>query len=200
MSKLSIYFEEIVCLTCQTIFVARCVEKRKYCRRICAYRSPLRSAAISKGRKGRANPAVAAYMREHNPMKNSATIAKMVAVKTANGTLRRWTGERGGNGKLTAQQEKLYKELGAGWVCELSIATGLRSPYPYNYKVDIGHTRCKIAVEIDGAGHLSKQTKMKDAKKTEVLNLLGWKVLRFANEEIDRTLMDVLDEIATFIV
>ena len=44
--------------------------------------------------------------------------------------------------------------------------------------------KLKISVEVDGKSHKLKKWKFLDKRKTEVLNSLGWKVLRFWNEEV----------------
>ena len=42
----------------------------------------------------------------------------------------------------------------------------------------------KIAVEVDGSSHRTKKWRFLDARKTEVLEALGWRVLRFTNEDV----------------
>jgi hypothetical protein len=95
---------------------------------------------------------------------------------------------RGGNGKTTPQQELIYQMLGDGWIMELPILTTevkqLFESLPPSYKVDIGNPNLKISIEIDGNSHKTKRWKYLDKRKTKVLNSLGWKVLRFWNEEV----------------
>jgi very-short-patch-repair endonuclease len=78
--------------------------------------------------------------------------------------------------------------LGEGWEMELPILTEkVKTNFkslPPSYKVDIGNQKLKISIEIDGKSHKLKKWKFLDKRKTEVLNSLGWKVLRFWNEEV----------------
>jgi very-short-patch-repair endonuclease len=95
---------------------------------------------------------------------------------------------RGGNGKTTKPQEILYNLLGDGWIMEFAINTkDVREKFnkiPNSYKTDIAHPDLKISIEIDGMGHKLKKKMELDLKKTQVLNSLGWKVLRFWNKEV----------------
>ena len=69
---------------------------------------------------------------------------------------------------------------------------------PACYKVDVADPTRKLAIEIDGATHETKKWKFLDKRKTEVLNALGWSVLRFSNQRVDSDLESVLKEIAEF--
>jgi very-short-patch-repair endonuclease len=52
----------------------------------------------------------------------------------------------------------------------------------------------KLVIEIDGGYH--EQQKLKDALRTDVINLLGLNVIRFKNEEVEKNINHVLDEIS----
>ena len=136
-----------------------------------------------------------ARMKEKNPMHSIEVVERMKTRKRVNGTLNVWKGERGGNGKITTQQEKLAIAL--GWDVEVSIPT-ITLPYRVeeklakSYKVDIGNQVLKIAVEVDGAGHNTKRIQILDKKKEKALRDLGWLVLRFTNQEIDSNLAKCL--------
>ena len=86
---------------------------------------------------------------------------------------------RGGNGRpLTLPQTVVLEGLGEGWTPEYPISTGhggRSRGYPANYKVDIGNPTYKVAVELDAglSGH--------NDKKDELLNELGWTVIRIDN-------------------
>jgi leucyl-tRNA synthetase len=69
---------------------------------------------------------------------------------------------------------------------------------PTNYKVDIADPARRLAIEIDGATHNRKKWRYLDRRKTEVLNALGWSVLRFSNQRVDSDLEGVLREIREF--
>jgi very-short-patch-repair endonuclease len=50
-----------------------------------------------------------------------------------------------------------------------------------------------LLIELDGAGHLEKAAE--DAVRDEFLRDLGWRVLRFKNEEVEFRLHAVLETI-----
>ena len=137
-------------------------------------------------------------MLKNNPMSNSKTVEKMKATKKENGTFHLWIGKRGGNGQFTKPQKKLWNLLEDNWQMELVISTKRKSPYPYNYKVDIGNRKLKIGIEIDGKGHRMKKAMQRDAKKQNLLQSLGWKILRFTNEEVMTNPLKVLLEIENY--
>ena len=100
---------------------------------------------------------------------------------------------RGGNGQPpTAQVEAVAKILEPmGFERELPIKTRFQTtPHkvPRCYKADFGHRSKKIAVELDGQCHKPKPQQAKDRKKTEVLQSLGWKVIRIQHgKEVNQT-------------
>jgi very-short-patch-repair endonuclease len=51
----------------------------------------------------------------------------------------------------------------------------------------------KLIIELDGGYH--KYRLHEDEKRTEILNYLGLRVIRFANEEIEKDLKNVLEKI-----
>src|ERR1700722_6522837 len=137
-------------------------------------------------------------MQAHNPSTRSEVVEKGKATKRIRGTLNVWKGERGGNGKLTVPQRLIAAAL--GWPTEVVITTG-HSPrdgsgYPTCYKVDIGNPVLKLAVEVDGPAHRSKNAVVIDEKKERKLATLGWRVLRFTNEVVMTDTSAVLSEIA----
>ena len=54
--------------------------------------------------------------------------------------------------------------------------------------MDLGIPEVRLAIEVDGKTHKSRKWRFLDRRKTAVLNFLGWTVLRFWNEEVDRDL------------
>ncbi|HEX5150878.1 MAG TPA: methylmalonyl-CoA mutase family protein [Parafilimonas sp.] len=54
-----------------------------------------------------------------------------------------------------------------------------------------------LAIEVDGNYHQLPETKLSDKERTEVLNSLGFEVLRFTNEEITYDLQNVITKIHT---
>jgi hypothetical protein len=94
---------------------------------------------------------------------------------------------RGGNGQNTKQQIILHELSGLPmeYPISLKIARGHFPCVPKCYKVDLAHPETKLSIEVDGKSHNSKKWKFLDKRKTEILNFLGWKVLRFTNQEVD---------------
>ena len=138
-------------------------------------------------------------MRRNNPMNNPETREKMSQ------TLKR-IGHKppihGGNGTgATQAQELLAKALGEGWLMEYPVKTHAGRindmHYPTCYKVDIANAQKKIAIEVDGASHLSLLAQARDKKKENFLKSQGWKVLRFKNAEVLETLSNVLKTITS---
>jgi hypothetical protein len=92
------------------------------------------------------------------------------------------TNFKGGNG---ADPTSFIKRMAAiyepqGFKRELAIATAQHKTEhrpPFSYKVDFGNPLSKVVIEFDGVSHL-RQHKERDQRKTEVLESLGWKVVR----------------------
>ncbi len=77
------------------------------------------------------------------------------------------------------------------------LELGIESP-PAVYKVDLALVEQRIAVEVDGRSHNSRRWKFLDRRKTRILGLLGWSVLRFSNERVLNDLDGVIAEIVGF--
>jgi hypothetical protein len=120
-------------------------------------------------------------IRNLRPMRNPESLEKMKKAKKGQKFV-----VRGGNGKgPTVPQKILYDALSGEWEMEHVIALGRhKDGYPTNYKIDIAHPILKIAIEVDGYSHMSKKVIAADKRKEKKLNSLGWKVLRFWNQEI----------------
>lgn len=140
--------------------------------------------------------AKSARMKKNNPSRNPRVMEKILKTKEMNGTLHVWKGKRGGNGQLTEPQKRLWTALGKDWQPELPIGLGTRQPgYPTKYAVDLGNTKIKVAIEIDGVTHQSKAAILLDAKKTKKLRELGWRVLRVTNQDVMTRLSQTLSRI-----
>ncbi|MEG3694824.1 endonuclease domain-containing protein [Vibrio coralliirubri] len=63
------------------------------------------------------------------------------------------------------------------------------------YVVDFFCCELKLAIEIDGNSHFSEQAQAYDHQRTQDLNKLGIKVLRFTNNEVNQNLEEVLVKI-----
>ncbi|MGX2970226.1 endonuclease domain-containing protein [Ursidibacter sp. B-7004-1] len=64
-----------------------------------------------------------------------------------------------------------------------------------HYIVDFVCIPAKLVIEIDGSQHYQAQGLAYDIKRTEELNQLGFKVLRFTNHQIKTQLRNVLEDI-----
>ena len=65
-----------------------------------------------------------------------------------------------------------------------------------NYVVDFYCNECKLAIELDGNFHTSKEAKEYDKARTALLNELEITVLRFWNEEVIKNPEEVLQKIS----
>lgn len=65
-----------------------------------------------------------------------------------------------------------------------------------NYIVDFYCAAEKLVIELDGAVHQSPQAQEYDKKRTEILNGLGYTVIRFENKMVFENLESVLSEIS----
>lgn len=95
--------------------------------------------------------------------------------------------QMGGNGRPASEaQAVLAKAL--GWPMEVIVLTrsvrGKVSPLPYHYKIDIADELTMTAIEVDGVSHQSRKVREADMRKETALRLLGWRVLRFSNEDV----------------
>jgi len=62
-----------------------------------------------------------------------------------------------------------------------------------NFMVDFYCHKASLAIELDGAQHCEPEAMEYDNARTEYLNGLGIKVLRFANKEIDENFSSVCE-------
>src|SRR5690606_8474470 len=91
-------------------------------------------------------------MRKKNAMHDPASVQKM---KDTLAKMGHRPAFRGGNGKpVPMPQQRLANHL--GWPTEVVIAPGDRER-PYHYRVDIAHPTMKVAVEVDGGSHYSRE-------------------------------------------
>ena len=67
------------------------------------------------------------------------------------------------------------------------------------YIADFVCLRKRLIIEIDGGYHSQENQKIKDYYRTEQLEQMGFKVLRFTNEEISTNISWVLDQIFNII-
>ncbi len=63
------------------------------------------------------------------------------------------------------------------------------------YVADFAHLGAKLIVEIDGATHGSDEAIVHDAIRSRYLEARGWLIVRFANDDVYRSVADVVDAI-----
>lgn len=60
-----------------------------------------------------------------------------------------------------------------------------------NYIVDFYCPKLKLIIEIDGYQHFYEESREYDNKRTEYLEKLGYRVLRFENTEVNKDIEEV---------
>lgn len=133
-------------------------------------------------------------MKKNNPMKNAITREKVSVKLKAIGHKPKI---RGGNGQITIPQLLLATAL--GWEIEYPVKTLKKENYPSIYKIDIANPILKIGIEVDGSSHCALSRQAEDKKKVDLLNSLGWNILRFKNEEVLNNLSGCIDRVMSMI-
>lgn len=136
-------------------------------------------------------------MTKNNPMAVAETREKVSRALSG----RPFSGERMGNGHITKPQRILWQALGLGFKSleyPVLMKEAKGENLPYCYKIDIALIKEKIAIEVDGASHKAYRVKKVDTKRTIALNSLGWRVVRFKNEEILNNLDSVVEKVSRF--
>jgi Protein of unknown function (DUF559) len=187
---------ELTCAECQapaSLTGSNASRARKvgygYCSNECAKiagarkMAPQHAAHMAKHAKGLHSE----RMRTRNPMSNPEVKARaMASAKLTGPTL---GATRGGNGQPMPEPQRLLSEA-LGWPTEVVVSTRpvppvmAGVPMPSCYKIDIASEECRVAVEVDGGSHRSKERQEQDRKKTAFLEACGWTVLRFSNREV----------------
>ena len=67
------------------------------------------------------------------------------------------------------------------------------------YIVDFACRENKIIIEIDGGQHKENKNRLKDQKSTEYIKEMGYKEIRFWNNEIDENIEGVYLRLIDFI-
>jgi hypothetical protein len=136
-------------------------------------------------------------MRIKNPMRDLASKARMQTTLRAMGWM---PPVQGGNGKPPPVAQMLLASA-LGWEMEVAVPTrqARGSGYPTCYKLDMANRDLRIGVEVDGPSHCSLERQAQDRKKEELLQSLGWKVLRFSNEVVIRNLNACVREVLSSI-
>ncbi len=64
-----------------------------------------------------------------------------------------------------------------------------------NFIIDFYCAQAKLCIEVDGASHLELPQEEYDAARTAYLEELGYKVIRFTNNDVRNNINAVIDEI-----
>jgi hypothetical protein len=134
-------------------------------------------------------------MKKNNPMHNEEARAKMAETLARIGHKPR---VQGGNGRPAPVAQQLLADA-LKWKMEHVVVTGdlgKSMRCPPGYKIDIACPTLKVAIEVDGFSHCSRQRQEQDAKKDRFLTLTGWTVLRFSNEKVLTNLEGCLSEVS----
>jgi very-short-patch-repair endonuclease len=99
---------------------------------------------------------------------------------------------RGLRKNLTPQEVKLWARLRE--LRQLGFHFRRQSPIK-PYIVDFECRKSRLIVEVDGGQHGFESTMIRDAQRDAILQLHGYRVLRFWNHEIDSDLDAVLSVI-----
>ncbi len=71
-----------------------------------------------------------------------------------------------------------------------------RRQHPIDFFIiDFYCAEAKLLIETDGDSHLAKEQMEYDQARTEYLEELGYKVIRFTNDDVRYTINEVLNEI-----
>ena len=92
---------------------------------------------------------------------------------------------------LTSSERKLWEHLSNS---QLGVRFKAQHPVS-NYIVDFYCHKAKLIIEIDGDSHFSDDSSSKDAERTNEIEKLGLKVIRFTNEQVFKNIGAVIEEI-----
>lgn len=85
--------------------------------------------------------------------------------------------------KRSTAAEQLFEEA----LVKLGEPYRTQYPFPHLHRVaDFALHLRKVVIEIDGASHDTVDQRRKDTATTIALEKMGWKVIRFKNEEVTR--------------
>ena len=99
--------------------------------------------------------------------------------------------------ELTETEEKLWQQLRGSKI----NGAKFRRQHPIQfYVLDFYCHEVKLAVELDGRIHELKENKEYDQNRTKALNEIGVTVIRFANEQVEKNMADVIEEINSHLI
>lgn len=131
------------------------------------------------------------YMRTDNPVYKEGVVEKANKTRLQHGKLP--NNFRYGNGKISEYEKLVYDDLiAAGFYYNYAINTKLardafpEKHYAKSYKPDFTNIEKHICIEIDGGNHSLTKNKKLDEKKEACLQFLGFTVIRFTHEQINK--------------
>ena len=97
---------------------------------------------------------------------------------------------------MTSQEQKLWTYLRKNQINNCRF----RRQYPIgNYIVDFVCRAKKLIIEVDGGQHNGINNIINDSERTKYLESLGFRVIRFWNNEIDKNIEGVYNEIVKYL-
>lgn len=97
--------------------------------------------------------------------------------------------------RMTLAEEYLWNEIRAK-----QLGVTFRRQHPIgDYIADFACLAYKLVVEVDGGVHQEPEQKEHDAIRTLDLERLGYRVIRFTNEEVLTALPDVVSRIRNYL-
>ena len=121
---------------------------------------------------------------------NLYTRCYLAAMREAEWKSRKYV--RGLRNNLTEAEVKLWQELRGRRLQGYKF----RRQHPIDdYIADFACLSAKLVVEIDGATHSSADAQAYDARRTAFLETMGWRVIRFSNDDVFKDVMAVTEAI-----
>jgi very-short-patch-repair endonuclease len=91
---------------------------------------------------------------------------------------------------MTPQEKHLWYEVLSGFSPRFQ-----RQKVIGRFVADFYCHKARLVVEIDGGQHYTEEGLTHDADRSETLNRLGLRIIRFSNRDIDENIEGVYDEI-----
>lgn len=92
----------------------------------------------------------------------------------------------------TDAEQKLWRHLR-----NRQLQVKFRRQHPIGKLIaDFACEEARLVVEVDGGQHGMDTNILRDAMRTQILEQLGWRVIRFWNDEVTRNIDGVLQAIA----
>lgn len=96
----------------------------------------------------------------------------------------------------TETEKKLWQRLSKSQLHGFRF----KRQHPIGYYIaDFYCHKARLVIEIDGGSHNAREQKLHDKFRTDELEALGLKVIRFTNEEVLTCIEDVLKRIVSYL-